>query len=97
MSDEYKFNISADPYKIKSVADFWGEKMPMMCMEECGELIQAISKVERKGLNADTRKNLKEEIRDNYISLMAIQQHYNITDAEIKEMISMKLNVKKEK
>lgn len=33
--------------EIKSVADHWGDKMPMMAMEECAEVIQAISKVER--------------------------------------------------
>lgn len=97
MSNELKFSISADLYKIKSVADFWDEKMPMLCMEECGELIQAVSKVERKGLDVDTERNLKEEIRDIYISLMAIQFHYNISDTEIEEMIGQKLDVKKEK
>lgn len=34
--------------RIESVANYWGDRMPMMCMEEAGELIQAISKYERK-------------------------------------------------
>lgn len=33
---------------IKDVSNYWAERMPMMCMEEAGELIQAISKYERK-------------------------------------------------
>lgn len=33
--------------KATEINAFWGDRMPMLCMEECGELIQAISKVER--------------------------------------------------
>ena len=31
----------------KEVAEYWGDKMPMMAMEEMAELIKAISKLER--------------------------------------------------
>lgn len=34
--------------RIKNVSNYWAERTPMMCMEEAGELIQAISKYERK-------------------------------------------------
>lgn len=33
--------------KVNEVAEYWGNKMPMLAMEEAGEYIQAISKYER--------------------------------------------------
>lgn len=76
----------------KDVADFWKDKMPIMVMEEAGELIQAISKVERKRPNA--RENLCEEIRDMYISLAALINHYEIDGDLINFMVKTKLNKK---
>lgn len=35
------------------VNEYWGDKMPLMCAEEAGELIQAISKVERTRVGFD--------------------------------------------
>lgn len=83
--------------KTKHVEQFWGDRMPMMAMEECGELIQAISKIERKGRKPQQMANLYEEIRDMYISLAAIQHHYGVRFDTIGEMIDDKLNTKKEK
>lgn len=70
-----------DNQKFIDVADYWGVKMPMLLVEECGELIQAVSKYERfhsgvypekdiTEINKESealRYNLLEEIRDIYI------------------------------
>ena len=81
-----------DEQKFIDVADYWGNKMPMLLMEECGELIQAVSKYEREG--SKRRDNLLEEIRDMYISLEAIKYLYSIDDNEINDLIEKKLNKK---
>lgn len=51
-----------------------------IAMEECGELIQAISKAKRGKLN---KINLSEEIADVLISINWIRQIYNISDEQI--------------
>ncbi len=81
--------------KCDEVQKYWGNKMPMMLMEESGELIQAISKYERDK-NANTRQNLIDEIGDMYISLMAIQLQYetDISPEEVEKRIEKKLNKK---
>lgn len=60
---------------------------------KAGELIQAVSKVERKGLDFE-KQNLIDEIVDMYISLMAIRARYEISEKEIQERIEHKLNKK---
>lgn len=81
---------------LKGVADFWGDKMPMMAMEEAGEFIQAVSKMERKGGEKE-RQNLLEELVDMYISTRAIEFHYGFSQEEILEQLNKKLNTKKER
>lgn len=90
-------------FKCIDVAGYWNDKMPMMTMEEAGELIQAISKMERcqsDGIRntlemaeyKQTRKNLVEEIGDMFISLTALMEYYNIDDEEVDKRIKTKLN-----
>lgn len=76
----------------KGVADFWGQQMPMLVMEEAGELIQAISKVERG--KEDAMENLMREMADMYISLEALSYHYGIGPSIIADYIGEKLNKK---
>ena len=93
--------------KMQDVAHYWGHKMPMMAMEECAELIQAISKIERCEEDEDgflTEKGnmeykirldeLKDEIRDVYISIRAIMHTYKIGEEDIMERVYNKLNKK---
>ena len=86
--------------QIQDVADHWDDKMPMMCMEECGELIQALSKYERQDFNGYPevediyRQNIIDEIGDMYISLKAIMYHYGISTEKVVERIDYKLNKK---
>jgi len=77
---------------IKSVARYWGNRMPMMAVEEAGEFIQAISKVERRKDGAIG--NLVDEIGDLRIALDALMYHYAIDPAAIADRIASKLNKK---
>ncbi len=55
----------------------WGDDMPMMAMEECGELIQAISKYKRKP-TAERAENLKRELADVYIATEALLRMWDL-------------------
>ena len=80
--------------KCKGVSEFWDEQMPMMAVEEAGEFIQAIGKMERSTWTDDRKEHLKEEIADMYISLMAIQFHYGIGLVDVYEQMLKKLDIK---
>ena len=58
-----------------------------VCMEECAELIQAISKAKRGKINRD---NLTEEIADVLICIEMLKQMYSISDSEIDVWIKKK-------
>ena len=77
--------------KCDEVQNFWGDKMPMLAMEEAGELIQAISKYEREQ-NDITRQNLIDEIGDMWITLMALQARYE--DGELGDAIDKRIETK---
>lgn len=57
----------------------------MIAMEECGELIQAISKCVRSKelIPTEVRENLIEEMADVQICLEQLQVIFHISDAEI--------------
>ena len=58
--------------KIRAIARHYGKEPQMgVAQEECAELIQAISKIRRKGETVETRANLIEEIAD--VSIMCAQ------------------------
>ena len=58
--------------KIRAIARHYGKEPQMgIAQEECAELIQAISKVRRKGETVETLDNLVEEIAD--VSIMCAQ------------------------
>ena len=96
--------------KIGEIANHWGDKMPMLVMEEAGELIQAVSKMERATQDSKNGSwtdeeferyssaydNLVEEIRDMYISLHVLQYLYGISDATIEDAINSKIDRKYE-
>ena len=63
-----------------------------VCMEECAELIQAISKVRRYGCIADMRENLIEEIADVRIIISELMWMYGITPDEITGWQNQKIN-----
>lgn len=90
----------------KEVAEYWGDKMPMMAMEEMAELIKAMSKLERTVCVGDIQNvtlndkqksawlNVIEEIGDVFISCKAIMCRYGISQELVDKRISDKLNKK---
>ena len=91
--------LKVEKSKISDVEKHWDQRMPMMAMEEMGELIQAISKMERANDDyerSERMTNLVEELRDTYISLMALQIRYGIDMNEMVDEINMKLDMKKD-
>jgi NTP pyrophosphatase (non-canonical NTP hydrolase) len=79
--------------EIKKVAAHWGDRMPMMAMEECGELIQAISKDERYR-NTFTEEKLLEEMADVVISICALMELRELEPTDLQEKIDAKLSKK---
>lgn len=72
----------------ESIEKYGKETQSIVCMEECSELIQAISKCLRG--KPDATDNLAEEMADVTICLHLLQEMYDITDAQLKELIFRK-------
>ena len=69
--------------KIRAIARHYGKEPQMgVTQEECAELIQAISKVRRKGETVETLNNLVEEIAD-----------VNIMCAQLEELFGVRASV----
>lgn len=82
--------------ELNGVWKFWGEDvMPMMAMEECGELIQAISKYKREP-TAKRAEELKKEMADVTIALEALIRMWNLQFGaeELRELMEKKLSKK---
>ena len=73
-----------------AVGKYWGDRMPMMLMEECAELIQAVSKYERKPCD-ETINNVIKEIADVKIALGAYQILHDISRDKVIEAMQTKL------
>lgn len=71
----------------KSIKHYGKEIQSTVCMEECAELIQAISKMKR---GIDAKDNLVEEIADVLICIEMLKQIYNISDCSIENWIKRK-------
>ena len=93
--------MAIDFEPMKTVNEYWGDKMPMMACEEMAELIQAISKFERHYL--DEAFELREEyyklaivteMADVSIACAALCDRYGITPADVGEAIYKKLDKK---
>ena len=63
----------------------------VIAMEECAELIQAISKVKRYGFVGVYRDNLIEEIADVSIVIREIMMIFGISVGDINEVIDSKI------
>ena len=89
------------PVQGKVIARYDLTAQAMVHMEECAELIQAISKMNRAreaGVNdKDARFNLVEEMADVLICMEQIQEIYNIRTHEIQEMIGRKCQRQEER
>lgn len=71
----------------KSIKYYGAEIQSTVCMEECAELIQAISKAKRGKINRD---NMIEEIADVLICIEMLKQMYMISDEKINKWIEKK-------
>ena len=74
---------------VDSIKHYGEEAQSIVCMEECAELIQAISK-ELRGKS--DRMHLAEEIADVLICIEILKQIYGITDGLILDWIKSKQN-----
>ena len=73
--------IPVSSYVVKKSIEHYGKDVQStVCMEECAELIQAISK-EKRGKS--DKENLAEEMADVIICIEMLKQIYNVTDDEI--------------
>ena len=73
--------IPVNSYVVKKSIEHYGKDVQStVCMEECAELIQAISK-EKRGKS--DKSNLAEEMADVIICIEMLKQIYNITEDEI--------------
>lgn len=68
-----------------------------VAMEECAELIQAISKVKRYGCSGNWRENLVEEMVDVTIILGEIATMFGIKESDFAKMMSKKIQQIKER
>ena len=72
-----------------SIKHYGSDLLTTVCMEECAELIQAISKMKR---GKDNRDNLIEEVADVMICIEILKQVYGISDSEIQNYVCQKQN-----
>ena len=88
------------PGQGKVIAHYGEEAQSMIHMEECAELIQAISKMRRvkraylAGADVDDSEdyyNLVEEMADVLICMEQLREIYGISDSEIQMMIDKKV------
>ena len=73
----------------KSIEHYGADLQTVVCMEECAELIQAISKMKR---GKDNRDNLIDEVADVMICIEILKQVYGISDNEIQNYVCQKQN-----
>ena len=71
----------------ESILRYGKNNQSTVCMEECAELIQAISKAKRRKTNRD---NMIEEIADVLICIEMLKQMYMISDEKINKWIEKK-------
>ena len=72
----------------ESIRKYGKTMQSIVCMEECSELIQAISKCLRG--KPDATDNLAEEMADVTICLYLLKEMYGITDEQLEEWIARK-------
>ena len=80
--------IPIDSYVVKRSIEHYGKDLQStVCMEECAELIQVISK-EKRGKS--DKSHLAEEMADVIICIEMLKEIYSISDDMISEWIQIK-------
>ena len=78
--------------KIEKIVSHYGADVQMgIAQEECAELIQAISKLRRRGMTPETRGHLAEEIADTLIVCLQMLDAFGLA-AEMWEILDRKLD-----
>ena len=72
---------------IKSIQHYGQDNQSTVCMEECAELIQAISKAKRGKID---RNNMAEEIADVLICIEMLKLMYMISNEKINKWVEKK-------
>lgn len=74
---------------VRKSVEHWGpQKQSIIAMEECAELVQAISKIMLRG--KEESYHLADEIADVYISLEILKQVYEIDERDLQKIIHKK-------
>ena len=81
---EYNINVKII---AESIQHYGKNNQSTVCMEECAELIQVISKAKRGKIDRD---NMIEEIADVLICIEMLKQMYMISDEKINKWIEKK-------
>lgn len=100
--DSGKYYLSPEQesaIKMRSIAVYGQDAQTTVCMEECAELIQAISKLKRYNPEDPNNKvgrkelieNLYEEMADVLISLDLLSEIYGLKLGDIRSMINHKV------
>lgn len=100
--DSMKYYLSpeqADAVKMRSIARYGNEMQTTVCVEECAELIQAISKLKRYNPEDPTNnvgrseliENLYEEMADVYICFDLLVEIYGLKPSDLRRMIDHKV------
>lgn len=90
----------------ESVNEHWDTRMPLMAAEECGEFVQALSKMQRwfytnpngvwesveKKSFQDLKAHLVEEMGDVFIVIGALMNRYDISPDDIRNAVKGKLS-----
>lgn len=100
--DSMKYYLSpeqADAVKMRSIARYGKDTQTTVCMEECAELIQAISKLKRYNHEDKTNKvgrselieKLYEEMADVCICFDLLVEIYGLKPSDLRRMIDHKV------
>lgn len=88
-----------DAVEMRSIARYGADTMSTVCMEECAELIQAISKLKRYNPEDPTNKvgrselieNMYEEMADVQICFDLLTEIYGLKPSDLRRMIDHKV------
>lgn len=100
--DSMKYYLSpeqADAVRMRSIARYGKDTQTTVCMEECAELIQAISTLKRYNPEDPTNKvgrselveNLYEEMADVLICFDLLTEIYGLKPSDVRRMIDHKV------
>lgn len=79
--------------KIKKIAEHYGyEAQSRQCIEECAELIFAITKKDREPYKVKRLIDLKEELADVFIMVLQLIYILDRNERQIDGMIEQKIN-----